>query len=296
MNIPVKNTRIASLDGWRAVAILLVLGSHFPYSVGFPERLGWTGWIFDGDLGVRIFFVLSGFLISHLLHREAEKNGFIGLKDFFIRRVFRIFPIYFAYLLVLALLQSLGMYSDAASSWLGCLTFSRNIVGRGDSATVHFWSLAVEEQFYMLWPLAFSGLALWRRRGLAALLLVIPLLACPLARAWAHPAEMEGSFVARLFGPRSIVMYADSLAVGCLGALGVAGWRGGGVVQEWLAAISRALVPGLSGGDRLRAVVGALLPRTAVCHGCHPQRSGMGDPRVPAAEHQREMSGLFSPE
>ena len=85
--------------------------------------------------------------------QEAGLTGSISLTRFYIRRALRILPIYVTYLLVLALLTAFGLYHDSPSSWLGALTFTRNMIGQGRSATVQLWSLAVEEQFYLLWPI-----------------------------------------------------------------------------------------------------------------------------------------------
>jgi peptidoglycan/LPS O-acetylase OafA/YrhL len=211
--------RVPSLDGWRAVAIALVLVSHMSFASQFPDgRLGWLDWVFDGGLGVRIFFVLSGFLITLLLLREVEKTGTASLKRFYLRRVLRIFPVYFAYLIVLAALTAAGLYADSASSWIGCLTFTRNMLGRGRSATVHFWSLAVEEQFYVIWPILLCRLRLWRRSGLFVGTLLVPIAFCPIARGFFASDELGATLSGRLLGPRSILLFADSLAVGCLGA------------------------------------------------------------------------------
>ena len=211
--------RIPSLDGWRALAILLVLGDHACYATGFPdEGWDWIGKVFHGNLGVRIFFVLSGFLISLLMLRETDKHGTLNLPRFWCRRIFRIFPVYFAYLGSLGILSIGGLYADSASSWIGSLSFTRNMVGQGKSATVHLWSLAVEEQFYLIWPLAFLLLKLWKRPALYLGLLIVPVLVCPMIRGWCISAQPGGDLLSRLFGERSILMYADSLAVGCIGA------------------------------------------------------------------------------
>jgi len=211
--------RIPSFDGWRAIAILLVLGDHMVYTSFFPQdRLGWISYIGSGDLGVRIFFVLSGFLITFLLIGEADRNGRVSLSSFYARRALRIFPVYFAYLAVLGGLAVAGLYHDVAGSWVGCLTFTRNMVGRGDSATVHFWSLAVEEQFYLIWPILFGCLCLWKRKGVYLGVLVCLIVLCPFLRTFWMSSEHGATLLDRILGPRSILMYADSLAVGCIGA------------------------------------------------------------------------------
>src|SRR5580658_6559266 len=88
-----KATRFPSLDGWRAVSILLVLGYHCQFAVGFPKYLDPViYWLFDGNLGVRFFFVLSGFLITHLLWHEHHQAGGLCLRKFYARRALRILP------------------------------------------------------------------------------------------------------------------------------------------------------------------------------------------------------------
>lgn len=209
---------LPTLDGWRAVAVLLVLFSHHPYSWSRPP---W--WIyqwnilFDGDLGVRIFFVVSGLLITLLLVREEQQHQQISLKRFYIRRALRILPIYVLYLLVLASLQSAGLYQDHFSSWLGSVTFTRNYLGRGDSATQHFWSLAIEEQFYATWPLLAAACLGTRRRWLLHACLAGILIAVLIR--WLPSDVWSGTIQGRLLGLRSILRYLDSLLVGCAAAL-----------------------------------------------------------------------------
>src|SRR6266487_308412 len=113
-----KDGQIPSLNGWRAIAILLVILDHSVYTVGFPEaHIPMWGWVVlqQGNLGVRIFFVLSGFLITHLLLQEAERRDSISLKNFFIRRGLRILPVYFVYLGVFAFLLNFGLYFSEIS-------------------------------------------------------------------------------------------------------------------------------------------------------------------------------------
>lgn len=211
---PAVSGRLASLDGWRGVSIILVLVSHAVFTAGFPyPNLGYVGIIFDGELGVRTFFILSGFIITHLLLREARHHEGISLRRFYARRALRILPPYFAFLAVLAALAFAGWYRDAASSWIGSVTFTRNVLGRGDSATVHCWSLAVEEQFYLLWPVLFAVCKLWRPSRI-----LWPLLAVSASIAVAVRLELftgNGVLLERILGPRSLVRYLDSLAVGC---------------------------------------------------------------------------------
>jgi peptidoglycan/LPS O-acetylase OafA/YrhL len=214
--------QIPSLNGWRALAIMLVILDHAKFTVGFPiDRLPrWALFFFDqGNLGVRIFFVLSGFLITHLLLKEAESTGVISLGQFFLRRCLRIWPVYFLYLGVLACLGSLNVYSPESSScWIGALTFTRNMVGPVSSYTGHFWSLAVEEQFYLVWPLCLVACSLWRYPHLAKRFLLVPICLCPLIRMGAFGIDGGSEFLGRVLGGNSILVYADSLAMGCLGA------------------------------------------------------------------------------
>ena len=221
--MPAENPRagrLPSLDGLRAVAILMVLGSHCQFAAGWQAgRFPYVFYLFDGELGVRIFFVISGFIITRLLLEEDRIFGAVSLRLFYVRRALRILPIYFAYLGLLALLSLAGRYHDSPSNWLGCLTFTRNLVGRGDSATEHFWSLAIEEQFYLCWPVLFLLLRLGRRSTLALSILAVLTLAALALRFSPIPLEPGPGLVSRLLGARSLLRYADSIALGCAGAL-----------------------------------------------------------------------------
>ena len=141
---------IPTLDGWRAVAILLVIGDHLLTSVaGSPA--GRT--TLPGQLGVNIFFGLSGFLITSRLLAERS----ISLRRFYIRRVFRILPPALTYLAVLGALGAFGLIPLYPQELLGAACFFRNYMPPnlplgGGFFTWHFWSLAVEEHFYLFWP------------------------------------------------------------------------------------------------------------------------------------------------
>jgi peptidoglycan/LPS O-acetylase OafA/YrhL len=136
---------LPTLDGWRAIAIVMVMASHALDS----------DWAKHGPEGVRIFFGISGYLICSRLLAERRKAGRISLGSFYIRRSFRILPPYLSYLAVLGVLSALGLVSVLPEEWTSCLLFFRNYqpIPQGHGwYTGHFWSLAVEEHFYLLWP------------------------------------------------------------------------------------------------------------------------------------------------
>lgn len=195
----------------------MVLASHQFATSNEPFNPMFAAVFQQGRLGVCIFFVISGFIITLLLLQEHHRTGTVDLQAFYIRRALRILPVYFFYLAILALLQAADLYRDTLSSWLGAVTFTRNVAGNGRSATAHLWSLAVEEQFYLIWPIALTTLGLWRRWRLA--LAVLSLVAIVAFAARALPCDASGFFCQRVLGEKSIVKYADFLAMGCSAAI-----------------------------------------------------------------------------
>jgi len=197
--------RIASLDGLRAVSIALVLVGHsLPYSS--HGRIGDVA-----NLGVRVFFVISGLLITHLLLREHARQGSISLSRFFGRRALRIMPPLFAFLAVVFVVERLGWLPQSdASSWGRALTYTINYVPAVDRPWQlgHIWSLAVEEQFYLLWPAAIVVFGVRRSlRGALAVILIVPLLRY---LTWRY-------FPEHLTGIKwEFHTVCDALAVGCL--------------------------------------------------------------------------------
>jgi peptidoglycan/LPS O-acetylase OafA/YrhL len=142
---------IPGLDGIRALAIGLVLFSHSVIYDSFA-RLAPIGLV-AGYAGVAVFFVLSGFLITNILLREEERTGYITLRLFYLRRALRLFPALWLYLLVVSLIWLSGKLPHHPwHSFVSSLFYFRNLVGRGHE-TDHLWSLSIEEQFYLLWPL-----------------------------------------------------------------------------------------------------------------------------------------------
>lgn len=192
------------LHGLRAVFALVVVAFH----VGYP---------LPGDLGVTAFFVLSGFLITRLLLQERQATGKISLQVFWIKRALRIFPAYYAFICLSVVADELLGNSWSAERLTVAVTYTLNYHNaftgmRGQAA--HLWSLAVEEQFYLVWPLAFAIVA--RRGELAlswALVGVVGMIA-----AWRATLYFSGvGTVAYLYN--AFDTRADSLALGCLMAI-----------------------------------------------------------------------------
>ena len=207
--------RLASLDGWRAFSILLVLGSHCKFTAGFPSGLTrWANWLFDGDLGVRFFFAISGFLITWLLILEENQCGRISLKHFYIRRALRILPVYFAFLLILVALQWLTPFSQTTLTWVGNLTLTRNFIGTSWTSG-HLWSLSVEEQFYLLWPGLFLISGIGSNLPKAVFVLALPMVIAPIWRIITY-LKLYPSMLGPAFGDWSFFKYFDCLAIGCL--------------------------------------------------------------------------------
>ena len=193
---------IPGLDGLRAISILLVFISHLTGTRNFPNI---PAFLELGEFGVRIFFVISGFLITSLLLKELNRNGSISLPRFFLRRTLRLFPASYFFIGVMAVCVALGMIQTKPWDFTYALTYLMNYhEGKGWSLG-HLWSLAIEEQFYLLWPLALGMFGRIRSsRGLWGLVLVTPLL------------RLTSMYVEPAF---NFLVWSDALAIGCLLAL-----------------------------------------------------------------------------
>jgi len=190
--------RIKALDGLRAVAVGLVIWAHLSsHFSGRGDALGM--------LGVRIFFVLSGFLITSLMVGERKRSGRISISSFYLRRAFRILPAFYTFLIAVAVANICHIIYIPNQSFISSLLYIRNYAA-WDVYTGHLWSLSVEEQFYIVWPVVMS---LTRTRG-----------ACLCAG-----LMLPVSFAVRTFssftlpGALGFFANADSLACGCLVAL-----------------------------------------------------------------------------
>jgi peptidoglycan/LPS O-acetylase OafA/YrhL len=232
---PRGTERIPALDGLRGVAVSLVLAVHFVRS---PEVGGWSivgriassGWI-----GVDLFFVLSGFLITGiLLDSRGDRNYF---RSFYTRRALRILPLYYgfiAFVLMLPRLSALAQWLGASyladhQVWFWSYTVNWLFVGEAthglatgaDQGFGVLWSLAIEEQFYLVWPLV---VALVPRRRILATVGVLAL-GCVLLR---FALALRGVPVAALYG--ATLTRLDGLCVGA--ALAVL-QRDGGFSRWW---------------------------------------------------------------
>jgi len=146
---------IKQLDSLRAIAVILVIISHWIPATNVINRIP------NGAIGVDIFFVLSGFLISKILFDQRNNAELLNIpkftlvKNFYVRRTLRIFPIYYLTIFVL-LLFSKSTGTNIQSAFAYFLTYTSNFyffkIQTWDGMVSHLWSLAVEEQFYLIWP------------------------------------------------------------------------------------------------------------------------------------------------
>lgn len=170
---------LPGLNGIRAIAALSVVFSHINNRLDYYKLP--KGKLLDlANFGVTIFFTLSGFLITYLLLKEKEKTGTINIKKFYIRRVLRIWPLYFVYLLIVIFLNGIStvqwpilfvllMIPNLRISFAGVTNVA---VGSHNLTYMvgHYWSLGVEEQFYAFWPWIIK-----KSKNILPFLILIPL-------------------------------------------------------------------------------------------------------------------------
>ena len=214
--------RIPSLDGLRAISITMVVLSHAAGGPGFAIPRAVAQWVHGlGELGVRVFFVISGFLITSILVHELDKRQTISLSKFYFRRTLRLFPAFYVYVLTIVILQSLKLLQLAPGDVLHAVTYTMNYHRARAWWLGHCWSLSVEEQFYFLWPAIL--IVLGRRRGLMlAAAFVILGTAIRLGSWFAFPATRDGI-------GETFPTVGDAIAVGCV----LGGLRGWLATQPW---------------------------------------------------------------
>ena len=221
---PPKQARLPSLDGWRALSILLVLATHSHYVAHYPSALDQIFYRFlSGELGVRCFFIISGFLITWLMMIERAAAGRVSLQHFYIRRALRILPVYFTFLGVLGCLSLFTPFTQTRASWIGNLTFTTNFIGESWTSG-HLWSLAVEEQFYLVWPVLFVLLGMAKNPRAALVILSLPLFIAPIWRVMTYK-QLYPPSLSHLFTLASFFNYFDCLAAGCICAFLLWRWR-----------------------------------------------------------------------
>ena len=198
--------RIPSLDGLRAISILLVLLGHAAMSDGAPHLMAPFSHV--GNIGVRFFFVISGFLITTLLLKEHGKTGTISLRQFYLRRTLRIFPAAYFFIAVIAILAYLHWIRLIPHEILYAATYTMNYHDYKALWLGQLWSLAVEEQFYLLWP-GLMLLAGARRafRGAWVVVFLVPILRAVM---WFGLHATDTSMT------KHFEAVADALAIGCL--------------------------------------------------------------------------------
>ena len=228
-----KSARIRGLDGLRALSMALVLVQHgrASFSTEYAPIRFLVDLLANGTLGVTTFFVISGYLITYLLRKEFTQTGRISLSAFYVRRALRIFPALYVYLAVIALLRCAGVLETTPGDFVvaGCFlsNYRHAFLDPVTDATMngfwflgHFWTLALEEQFYLLWPFAvvLAGTVRAPRVSLAIIVLA-PLLRVLTYFAWPASRGQLGGMVH---------CAGDSLMFGCLLAL----WQGRPGIEE----------------------------------------------------------------
>ncbi len=210
---------IPTLDGWRAFAVIGVILYH-GRSGFFHEDSALNKLSAHGSLGMDLFFAISGFLICGLLLQEYRRDGGISLRRFYIRRCFRILPAFYAALAGLCAISALGVIHVNYSYLPSCLLSYRNYkpLGMDEQSgfyTAHFWTLAVEEHFYLIWPMLLVAVKP-KRAGKVAFFLAMAVFA------W---RVLEGHFqlLANVFPAANLLARTDTridaLLWGCLAAI-----------------------------------------------------------------------------
>jgi len=222
-----KKLYFSNLDGLRAIAVMLVVVWHIEIH---KVRFGFKQLFFNdtGFMGVSVFFVLSGFLITYILLTEAAAEGHVNFKAFYLRRILRIWPLYFFALLFGFFIYPGGM---TFSTLLMCLLLMPNIA----LVTMHIhpfvqpiWSIGVEEQFYLFQPQFFRIRN--RKRMLICIIAVMVLLDMIKEAGFMFPHN-------RLLGPLGNYLYffrIDYLLIGSIGAVLLYNYKNGATPGIWL--------------------------------------------------------------
>jgi peptidoglycan/LPS O-acetylase OafA/YrhL len=215
MEISDKTRNIPSLDGMRAISIILVIVAHTSQNYSRWIRIPVGSYLLFAHTGVSVFFVISGFLITSLLLKEWHATGTIAIKRFYLRRAFRIFPPFYLYLGIIFVLALVGIFRTPLRAFFFAAAYTSDYYlgpGAGSGGLQHLWSLSVEEQFYLLWPAALLMLGKRRAIFLAWSLILVS----PFSRAITYfvLAPPHRAMVNRMFHSG-----IDTIMFGCLLAL-----------------------------------------------------------------------------
>ena len=222
-----KAEHLPSLDGLRAISIALVLLGHLSGTHGFAALdLGIGDY---AHLGVVVFFVISGYLITRLMLLERAKTGRVSIKLFYERRIVRLFPASYTYIACVCLLCLAGIVHLSSTDIWHAVTYTVNFLPNRGKQIGHLWSLSVEEQFYLIWPCTFVLLG----RRWAGWIAAAQILFGPVAR-FGDWLFLRGTPYHDL---EMFPMVADSLAMGCLLAT-IGNWL---EVKKWYLQLFRPI-------------------------------------------------------
>ena len=202
--------RIPSLDGIRAFLLFIVVTSHLTGTANFP--ITELSSVVVTDLAFRAFFVISGYLITGILFNDIAKRKQVSLGKFYFRRVLRLFPAFYGYVAVVLVLHYVVELPLRDGDIFHAITYTMNYHRDRAWSLGHSWSLSVEEQFYLLWPLVLFLLGAARGIKVAALF-VLAGPALRLGSYYLFPASRDGI-------GETFATIADSIAVGCVLAPG----------------------------------------------------------------------------
>ncbi|MBS1645889.1 MAG: acyltransferase [Bacteroidetes bacterium] len=222
--LPLQTSYFYTLDGLRAFSIIIVVVAHINNHL-FKNR--YLDIIFrEGLLGVTIFFVISGFLITSLLFKEQIETGTISLKKFYLRRLFRIFPLVLLYVLFLICLNSLFHLEIHFMTFIGCLFFLANFnLFNRSQFSGHFWSLAFEEQYYVIFPFLLKKMYSFFICVVLLFVIILPVLLFwagyfhfyP-SKIWIHFAHFIVQFIPLLIGSLLAVFMFKNYSIPIIGA------------------------------------------------------------------------------
>jgi peptidoglycan/LPS O-acetylase OafA/YrhL len=254
--------RIPTLDGWRGIAIMLVLIDHARFALHLDPSAGMS----TGLHGVTLFFVLSGFLITSRLVAEKQSKGSIDLRHFYARRFFRLMPAAWVFLWFAAVhaafsSERLVGFINVGAALLFCSNYSY-LIAPSIGLTGHFWTLSIEEQFYIAWPsiliLSGSRIARWVAVGGAALVTIYRIVR------WSSLARLPVELA------QATQLHADALLLGCAVALFLPRIRR--YLRDWMVLpLVAALIPCITSYHLLipvrESIIIALLLAITSCSG-----------------------------